>query len=528
MSDIVARIHETASSCPGKIAFRFLDRHLRSKAEITYGEFSAKIISLSQRLEAIPPGSTVAIISDLHTDFLVTFFASMSAKLIPVVFHSPRHYAWKTTRNRLFPLIKSSGAVVIFTDADLDFIKSNPLIDSLSWNPDLHNITGSPMQLGLYNLEHLQELRTFHAREPVAFLQYTSGSVSDPKGVVITNANLIHNLRNICSRTNQSSDCEMFTWLPHSHDMGLVGGLMVPIFSGGTCTILSQLDFLRNPLNWWRGMTKWRSTITAAPCFAYDLSIKKYKSELARDIDLSSVDTAFLGAERITIRLLNELRTLIRDIQLSPTAIYPSYGLAECTLMCSGPTVRTGIPRVTSVNGKQTVSCGSPLNGLDVEIDDDEIVISGESVSRGYWNQPFLNLNNGSIKTGDIGWLLEGELYLQGRTKTSFSINGLKLHPEDFEETIRALAPDLKEKFAATHHYSDERTIAVVLIENEQPESDKSKEMTRMLRSNLSTEHLTPVTVLMVPKGTLIFTTSGKPQRMQIQQIAAAKLTNAL
>mgnify|MGYP001286566625 CR=1 FL=1 len=532
MTTITETIRQHAKKTPRKTAFRFLDRNLDAATEVSYQDFVEQIDTRLQSLKQIPFGSPVALVTELSIDFLVTFFSCMEAGLIPTVCHSPRHYFWKSMRNRLQPILYSSGAVVIFTDTDTEELKKLTETKALSWEPLVCDIASSAMIPPIKTFPHIERLRDIHASKSIAFLQYTSGSLGSPKGAIITNQNLMHNLEQICHRTSQDSHSEMFTWLPHSHDMGLVGGIMVPLYAGGTCTILSQLNFLRNPLNWWRGMTNWKTTITAAPSFAYELCLRELRKENPTDINLSSLTTAFVGAERIRPSLLKELTQESARIGLHMEAIYPSYGLAECTLMCSGPRKRRATHHTAMFAEREFVSCGEPIDDLVINNANGILSIEGPSVFLGYWSQPLLELRDGPFSTGDLCELRDGEIYPIGRSDSAFSVNGVKHHAEDFEDSIRLISRDRsidlqidsKIKFAVTHVQTDQQLHVVALIESQGASKSDELVIAKKLQAKLSAEHLVPIEVYFVKKGSLEFTTSGKPRRSEIQKTAEASM----
>ena len=317
--------------------------------------------------------------------------------------------------------------------------------------------------------------------DTVAFLQYTSGSSSEPKGVVVTHANLLHNEAAMCRAMAVDSTSSGAGWLPHFHDMGLIGLLLLAIYSGGNLVFMSPLTFLKRPVRWLDMIDRYRPQLTVAPNFAYELVARRVSDEDVARLDLSSLQVAFNGAEPIRAHTLDSVIDRLGEAGFRPDAFVTGYGMAEATLMASASPVGRpphyldvdpaafergeAIPS-TAENAARLVSSGAPTD-VDIWIVDPEtlavvpdrtigeIWLRGGSVANGYWQReeetaetfeartdtgegPFL-------RTGDLGLLHDGELFVTGRLKDLLIVNGRNIYPQDIEETVRLIHPALTE-----------------------------------------------------------------------------------
>ncbi|MEL6354651.1 MAG: AMP-binding protein, partial [Cyanobacteria bacterium J06627_28] len=416
-------------------------------------------------------------------------------------------------------------------------------------------------------------------REAIAFLQYTSGSTSQPKGAMVTHGNLAHNLQQIQQFFGHDEQTQGVIWLPPYHDMGLIGGILQPLYGGYPVTLMSPSSFLRRPARWLEAISHFGATTSGGPNFAYDYCVKKIAPNDCRSLDLSSWQVAFTGAEPIQAQTLRQFSARFQDSGFNTSAFYPCYGLAESTLLVSGgsPTVspnvitldqegllRHRVQLVESVEQKaqyqmngveakrkttvEVVSCGkvvnqlirivNPSTGVACEADEiGEIWLSGESVAAGYWgrveathqcfraslaSEPDIAF----LRTGDLGFVHQGELFITGRLKDLIVIRGQNYYPQDIEVSLaEAHAALLPASAAFSINNKGEESLAIAqeisrtAVRSLRKGDLKATEIIATIRSTISHEYgLHASAVVLLKPGQLPRTTSGKIQRHRCKQ----------
>ncbi|GAA0743783.1 amino acid adenylation domain-containing protein [Dactylosporangium roseum] len=372
----------------------------------------------------------------------------------------------------------------------------------------------------------------------IAFLQYTSGSTGDPRGVVLTHGCVLENTRRIAQTFRLGPDARASVWLPLYHDMGLIGGLLTPLMVGFGVDLMSPQQFARRPMSWLETISRARATVSGGPTSAYDVCARALE-ELDPDrdrIDLSSWEVAFVGAEPVRPSTMDRFARAAARFGFRAESLRPCYGLAESTLMVScADRLRTVTP---SRNGegapaRQLVSCGPPVAGLEVAIADPatgavaprgtigEILVRGDSVAAGYWGRPDDPVFNARIagdertylRTGDLGYLDDdGAVVPTGRTKDMLVVHGRNIYPQDLEEiAARGCAPH---GCALAGAFADaDGSGVVLLVETDAPDLELP-EVLRTCRRLVRTElEIDPTTIAVVRSGTLPRTPSGKIRR---------------
>jgi acyl-CoA synthetase (AMP-forming)/AMP-acid ligase II len=325
------------------------------------------------------------------------------------------------------------------------------------------------------------------AADSIAYLQFTSGSTSEPKGVMVSNANIIANSRVICRKFGTSEQTRAVSWLPPYHDMGLVGSIIQPLYAGSSMTLMSPLDFLKRPMRWLEAIAAFRATISGGPDFAYELCARKAPRASER-LDLSCWRLAFTGAEPVRAETMSRFTEVFEPHGFDRRVFYPCYGLAEATLLVTGgerETVaaestidRTALAKGVIAEGTNetsllSVSCGNPDDEHVVLVVDPasatvvadervgEIWVSGPSVALGY-----LGLSDATtttfqarladdpkagpfLRTGDLGFFASGELHVTGRIKDVIIVRGLNHYPQDIEKTVASAHPSLRSNCCA-------------------------------------------------------------------------------
>ena len=307
-------------------------------------------------------------------------------------------------------------------------------------------------------------------RSDLAFLQYTSGATSSPKGVMVSHGNILHNQAVIKKGVSHTMDTVLVTWLPIFHDMGLIGTILPCIYNGISGFILSPADFLRRPIRWMKVIAEQKATFTGAPNFAYDLCVKRITDEQAKDIDISSLQYLFNGAEPIKPQTLKRFSEKFSACGFKARVFFPCYGMAETTLIVTGKTIGDDVTDFVSLpNPSKThmerqpdmgfMSCGRSWLDDEVAIvntktrercidgDVGEIWVKGKSVALGYWNneketsavfdaQIANTESKGYFRTGDLGFMRAGYLYATGRIKDVIIVNGKNYYPQDIELVV--------------------------------------------------------------------------------------------
>jgi len=505
----------------------------------------ARVIA-AELLNQGSPGDRVLLAYPPGLDFVAGFFGCLYAGMLAVPVHYPRP-------NR--PMIRHSAiardcraSMALTTERSLRLIDAPGI-------PDVHWIATDNLEGAGLAASDLPA----RAPDKIAFLQYTSGSTSEPKGVMVSHANLIRNLEIIREGFHLTelppAERIVFNWMPAYHDMGLIGSLLGAFYNDGETIIMSPASFLQRPLRWMHSISKYRATITGAPCFAYRLCAEKVTQKDLQSLDLSCLYLAGCGAEPIEAEALERFAAAFAGSGFNPKAFYPCYGLAESTLMVTGGDGPGGITTKTidrkalsrhrmepaddsEADALRVVSCGKPHLDTKITIVDPEtrrvrtaneigeVWVTGETVSQGYWrSDPEQNVfsvqleqSDGSLylRTGDLGFVSEGALYVTGRIKDLIIIRGQNHYPQDIERTAtlvhESLAPTGAAAFAVEVD-GQERLVVIHEVDRAHGDVDLDK-ILRELRVSVATEHELDVhEIVLIRPLTLPRTTSGKVQR---------------
>ncbi|OUL95623.1 AMP-binding protein [Paraburkholderia hospita] len=435
-----------------------------NEMRITYGELHREALEIAGGLRAIgiERGNTVALMLPTSRDYFVCFLAILLCNAIPVPLYPP---------SRLQALQEHVARnAAILTNAQvkalISFDKAAAIAQLLALRvPQLQHVLLPQQMRGA----PFAPIVAAHPTD-VALLQYTSGSTGDPKGVALTHANLLANIRAMGDRIRVTPQDVMISWLPLYHDMGLIGAWLAPLYYGLPVVIASPLTFLARPASWLRLIDRYRGTLTAAPNFAYDRCARQLRDDELVGLDLSSLRFSFCGAEPVNQNTMRAFTTRFERYGLHPGAIAPVYGLAENTLAVTFPSPARGlhIDRVVragldiqqvateALNGDdiaEIVGCGFPLDATELRIVDSEglalaerhigrIEFRGTSATAGYWCNPTLTarlIEDGWLDTGDLGYVANGELFVTGRVKDMIIRGGRHFFPYELEESIGRL-----------------------------------------------------------------------------------------
>ncbi len=520
---------------PEAIAYRFFQGPAFSAETLAFyalWERSAGLAYLMQ--ERGLSNQHVLLVCKSQRNFVIALFACLLAGAVAVPTAPPRR---QSLLARLQLIVRDSQAqAIIFDDDQLEQVNFDSVGRQLpKWD-----------MRSLWERQNLPMLAarwtpSFPTGETKALLQYTSGSTGDPKGVVITHSNLMHNCAAIRAGMAISETSSSLLALPLFHDMGLVGVLQ-SMYSGYTTSFLSPAEFVQYPERWLQIISRFRISISGGPNFMYQLAAQAIKSEEVQDLDLSAWHVAFCGAEPIRSATISKFAKQFEIIGFRPNAFYPCYGLAESTLFITGSQVGT-VPTVSSRDGMPIVSCGTPRHDTRIEIVDPdtltrlpegcigEIWVNGSSVAQGYWMRPELTKHTfqaslsgeGAVyflRTGDLGYLRDGELYVSGRIKDLIIVNGKKYVPQDIEqEAERSHSALCQAGGAAFGVTKDNLERLVIVSEMKRGWLRRHEEwpgIVSAIRSAVNTTYgIIADDIVLIKPGTLPRTSSGKVRRNQ-------------
>jgi len=526
---IVDVLRQRAELTPYKRAFLFLDRGEREGASFTFAQLDRKAKAIGSRLAALGArGKQVLLPNPPGLEFVANFFGCLYAGAVAVPACSPLLAARKHERLRF-----------IVEDADVEFIlaASTEVLASFresvagdEWTSRITLLAADEVP----EIEGAEWSPTNCRADDVAYIQYTSGSTSSPRGVVISHRNVMCNQRMIQQAFRTSEGSVIVSWLPHFHDMGLVGVMQRVIYVGMSGVLMAPIEFIRRPVQWLRAISRYRGSISLAPNFAYDLCVERVKDEAIAELDLSCWQVAFNGSEPVKAETMKRFAEKFGKTGFCTESFYPCYGLAEATVFVS-----SRVPSEPVVSGRQVVSCGPACASERVLIVDPrthrrcsegtegEIWVAGPHVAQGYWKRPAETRaafkaclsDNGAgpfLRTGDLGFLLDGELHVTGRLKELIILHGKNHYPQDIEATVATSHPLLRRDCGAA--FSVEvtgREELVVLQEvKRQTPLEKSFEIKCAIRQALAEDQaIKAYSVVLLKPNTIPKTSSGKIMR---------------
>ncbi len=542
---VIDRLKKHIDSTPDKVIFRYIENDSDRPKIVTFKELdyeAKKVASMLQ--EKYNKGDRALLLYPAGLDFIYAFLGCLYAGVVAVPAYPPRK---NQKIDRLRNIVEDCDAKVILTTDQIykiskDIFEKDELFSNIS----------------LVSTETIEENRPFNEvlvdNEDLAFLQYTSGSTGNPKGVMVSHANISSNLEVIKEFVECDKNSIGTSWLPHFHDMGLIGGVLLPMYVGFEIILMSPLYFLQKPIRWLKVISDYRVNITTGPNFAYELCINNIKDEELKDIDLSSLHSMLNGAEPIYADTLRRFTQKFTKYGFDKKAHCPCYGMAETTLIV------TGIPRereyrVISVDSKalknnqvvlkerdkgsqELVSCGVTRLGHEVAIVDSnmklldenmvgEVCVRGASVTKGYWRNSsktrddFHNYLKESkepyLKTGDLGFLYDNELYICGRKKAMMVIRGKNYYPHDIELSTYSSHEALVNMGTAIFSIEKnglERVVVVQEVKRTYIRKLNPTEVFKAIQEAIYINHeIQAYDIVLIRPGQLKKTSSGKIQR---------------
>ncbi|MFC5829634.1 fatty acyl-AMP ligase [Nonomuraea insulae] len=530
------RARENASDT----VYRFLPDGEHESHALTFARLDLEVRALASRLaEHAGPGERALILAPDSADFIRAFLACQYAGVIAVPIYPPMPFdARRGTANLRAIAQDCAPKLVIFAGPDgyARFIAdSSPEIAALEWiqadDVDGTRAAFQPVAAGPAD---------------ISFLQYTSGSTASPKGVMVSHRALLAQERLLHEVGDFSQDSVIVSWLPLFHDMGLIGNVLLALYAGCQAVILPPLAFIQQPIRWLRAISTYRATVSGGPNFAYELCVRRVPVQDRQDLDLSSLRIAFNGAEPVRASTLEAFTAAYAPHGFDARAHYPCYGLAECTLMATGSPVGAGAVtldvhldalqegRLVTGGGHRVVGSGRPGRHRLLEIVDPEtclpvrpghvgeIWIAGPDVTEGYWGRPketeevfgarLTDTFEGPfLRTGDLGTVHDGELFVSGRLKDLIIVGGRNHYPQDLEATAESAHPLVRRGCVIA--FGDSPLVVVAEVRPEVTEEQLAR-IGPAVRTAIAGAHGVQVDeVALITAGTMPKTSSGKLQR---------------
>jgi acyl-CoA synthetase (AMP-forming)/AMP-acid ligase II len=542
---IIDLLQYRANSSTGQSGYSFLQDE--SIDRLTYQALDQRARSIATLLQQYVPdpiGARALLLFAPGLDFIAAFFGCLYAGMIAVPAYPPRR---NQKMERLETILRDAEAIVALTTQAID----TDIATSFVEHPELAKLQWIAIDALPDSLATSWQKPNLQANS-LAFLQYTSGSTGNPKGVKVSHGNLLHNSELIQKSFGDTPDSSGVSWLPPYHDMGLIGGILQPLYVGAPMTLMSPMSFLQKPFRWLQAISQYRATTSGAPNFAFDLCLKKVTPEQRQTLDLSCWEVAFTGAEPVRSETLDRFAETFASCGFRPEAFHPCYGMAETTLIISGGQ-RLQLPLVRSLNAaaleqnqvtlepgqRSFVSCGPALPGQTVVIVDPqtlqpcasdqvgEIWVASPSVAQGYWNrreeteQAFHAQLEGSnesfFRTGDLGFFLGSELFVTGRLKDIIIVRGQNHYPQDIELTVERSHSVLRSGCGAafTHEVNAQDQLVIVQeVERTALKQLDIAEVAGTISQAITAEHGLQVgTIALIKTGSIPKTSSGKIQR---------------
>lgn len=550
MLDLISILNQRANQTPNQLAYIFLKNRENQEQNITYQQLSQHSKNIAIKLQSlIPEGSRALLLYPQGLEFINAFLGCLYAGIIAVPAYPPKR---NQKMSRLAAIIKDAEPQIILTTSSiLESIKEKltDIVDSsaVQW-------------LATDNLNNEEELSYIFpniSSDSLAFLQYTSGSTGTPKGVMISHGNIVHNSASIQKAFELTEKSVSVTWLPSFHDMGLIDGIIQPLYTGFLGVILPPESFLQRPILWLQAITKYRATHSGSPNLGYELCVEKIAAEEQKNLDLSSWVSAYSGAEPIRRRTLENFITKFQSSGFQSQYFYPCYGMAEATLMITGGNIEDE-PVYLNVqsellenkivlkadverdNYQQMVGCGHTWLDTEIRIVDPktctqcadnqvgEIWVSGSSIAQGYWHQPEKTIETfqaklvdmgeiNFLRTGDLGFIQNGELFITGRMKDVIIIWGRNHYPQDIEYSVqqshKALSLDCGAAFTVEVNHQ-EKLVIVQEVERTYLRKLAVDEIVSAIRETVALNHgLQVYAILLIKPASIPKTSSGKIQR---------------
>ncbi|MBD1860267.1 MULTISPECIES: fatty acyl-AMP ligase [Trichocoleus] len=552
-STLIELLRWRSQQQPEGHAYTFLVDGKTAGPTLTYAELDRQARAIGALLQQHQAqGERALLLYPQGLDVIAAFCGCLYAGIIAIPVPPPDGSRLKRTLPRLRAIVKDAQASVVLTTSRIFDILANaglefPEFQSMRWI--------DTEQVDLTLAEQWQDPNV--NSNTLAYLQYTSGSTSTPKGVMISHKNLMFHsayLQRACGYTPESVTV---TWMPYFHDYGLVEGLTQPLYNGTPCYVMSPFAFIKQPVRWLQAISRYRATHSQGPNFAYDQCVRRVTPAQLETLDLSSWQGAGNAAEPINPRVMESFYETFSPCGFQWHAFAPAYGLAEATLLVSTSPVRTSpvictveaaaieknrivLAPPTQTEGVRTIaSCGRLVCETQVAIANSptltrcaadevgEIWVADPGVAQGYWQRPeetkttfqayLQDTGEGPfLRTGDLGFMQDGELFITGRIKDLIIIRGTNHYPQDIEWTVQEVSPALRPDYGAAFSVElegEERLVVVQEVERQAQNLDVDEVISEIRQAIAEQHELQVYVVVLVKPGNILKTSSGKIQR---------------
>ncbi len=541
-------LEKRAIKSPTQIAYTFIENGLENDNELSYESLYSRVKNIAALIQSKNlKGNAIILLYRPSLDYVVGYFACLFAGAIAVPVHTPTS---KKINSQLLSIITNSNSKAILTTENVANDLSHKIIEALPNNQLKIIITD------VFNASIKAEY-TPHYPNPkdIAFLQYTSGSTSAPKGVVITHYNLMTNSQSIKEKFGHTTDTNAVIWLPPYHDMGLIGGILQPLYVGFPVVLMSPFDVIQKPLRWLQAISKYKANTSGSPDFFYDLCVNKIQDEDSENLDLSSWDVAFSGGEIVRKETIESFSNKFKRCGFQKTSFLSAYGMAEATLIISSnhknvapsylkvdkEKLTKGKVEVSTnkINAKTLVGSGSVIKNSKISVintktnkeceerEIGEVWFSGPSMTKEYVNnieatkkslEKSLAIypNKKFLRTGDLGFIHKGELFITGREKDMIIIRGRNYYPQDIEWCVAESHVYLAKNRGATFSIDDDKEEKLVIVQElvRGYKEESLEDVFLSIRKNISSEFNLKVTaIVLVRPYSILKTSSGKIRR---------------
>jgi len=556
VSTMVELLRWRATHQPDRVAYTFLRDGEADADDLTYAQLDRRVRAVAAWLqERADAGDTVLMMFEEGHDYLHALFGCMYAKVLAVPVHPPDPRRLHRTLPRLKNIAADAGVRFVLTTSDIaeaakEAFDDVPALAHAQW----------------LLLDQLDESTADAWHDPgaapddIAYLQYTSGSTALPKGVMVSHHNLMHQLTDFDVGYDHTPDSVMVSWLPSTHDLGLVYGRFMPLFIGFRCVYMSPVHFMQRPFRWMAALSRYHGTHSPAPNFGFELAARRSSPEERDTLDLSSVKVLLNGGEPIRQESEVVFAETFAPHGLSPAAVTHAMGMSESTAKIVTEPIDRSPPRFVHVdaaayedhrvvpvepgtpNARTVASNGATVLDTEVAIVDPdthenlgqgkvgELWVKGTTVAQGYYANPEATQatfrahtsdgNGPYLRTGDMAFVLDGELYLSGRLKDVIIIRGQNHHPQDIEWTMGTVHTALRPNCAAAFSVSTDLGEQLVLVtEVYRHKVDDPEEVFSAIRQAIAEHGLAARSLVLMPPRTLPKTSSGKIQRAKAKRL---------
>ena len=542
-------LHHRAAKQPDDRAYIFLSDQGNEEAVLTFADLARGAGEVAARLAHSQIGDRALLLFGPGLDFIVAYFGCLLAGVIAVPMMLPRR---NSSLDSSASIVANCSPRFAITNAQVSRARPDVVerfeklkMEWLIVDSERKSIPDRDRQLPI------------SGPDDIAFLQYTSGSSSDPKGVMVTHGNLIENLEMIRVTLGNTAQSTYASWVPLYHDMGLILNVLQSLYIGAACVLLAPVTFIQRPLRWLRAIHHYGAEVAGGPNFAFDLCVQRFRADQVKDLDLSCWKVAINGAEPVRADTIERFTATFRPYGFDPRATNPLYGMAEATLLISGaprgsgPIIRAVsrdafqrhelAPAASADDAHRVVGCGRNLVGERIAIVDPEtrqrlgpdhigeVWVGGPHICKGYWRNPEATASTFEarieaedepwLRTGDLGFMDEaGELFITGRIKDLIIVRGINYYPQDIENTVYDSHPALRRNcgaaFSVLTQENQEKVVLVQEVERTHRRDIEIEEIFACIREAVANEHEIALdSIVLIRPGSIPKTTSGKIQR---------------